>query len=237
MQSIFDPAIMIPAHTARVDKITFPFLSLPPELQTEAVNYLRNYSDLKALRLTSKQLSGIATPRLYYELDLRTGAKGHASRMRQRINSLLLHPANLLFVRILKTLSLGQEESQLMGQLLPLLKQDSLTRFKFPALSKKRFPTPTQMKFIWNHQKKLQNQKLYWHMVPSLEAVLKECGPSEVALLKSFTMLDIDANFQTNRSSDTMRDIMSRSLKILDLSILQKLRIWGISSGSLFSYY
>lgn len=223
---------MIFAHTARVDKIPFPFSSLPLELQTEAVNYLRDYSDLKALRLTSKQLSGIATPRLYYEVDLRTGAKENASWMRQRINSLLLQPTNLLFVRILKTPYLGQEESQLMGQLLPLLKQDSLKRFKYLTASKKRFPTPTQMKFIWNHQKKLQNQKLYWHMVPSLEANLKECGPSEVALLKSSTMLDINVGYHHNRSLDAMSNIMSRSLKVLDLSILQKLRIWGIHSGS-----
>ena len=219
-QSIFDAGITIPAHTSRMNEITFPFLSLPPELQTEAVNHLRNYSDLKAFRLTSKQLSGIATPLLYYELDFRTGAKGHASRIRQRINSLLLQPANLLFVGILKTPSLGQEGSQLMGQLVHLLKQDSLTTFKFSALSEKEFPTPRQMKFIWNYQKKLQNQKLYWHIVPGLEATLKKGGPSEVALLKSFTILDISVNYRTHRSFDTIKDTMSRPLKILDLSIL-----------------
>ena len=232
MQSIFDPAVVIVVQTTRMDKMPFPFLSLPLELQTEAVNYLREYSDLKALRLTSKQLSDIATPRLYYKVDLRTGAKENESWMRQRINSLLLQPANLLFVRILKTPCLRAEETQLLGQLLPLLKQDSLTRFKYFALSKKRFPTPTQMKFIWNHQKKLQNQKLYWHMVPSLEAILKECGPSKVALLKSFTRLEISDGYHTHRSSDAMTNIMSRSLKVLDLSILQKLRIWGEHSGS-----
>ena len=231
MQSIIEPAVVIFVHTARVDKIPFSFLSLPPELQTEAVNYLREYSDLKALRLTSKQLSGIATPHLYYEVDLRTGSKDNASWMQQRINSLLLQPANLLFVRILKTPSLGPEETQLLGQLLPLLKQDSLTRFKYSAVTKNQFPTPIQMKFIWSHQKKLQNQKLYWHMVPSLEAIVNECGPSEVALLNSFTRLDINVCYHTSKSLDVMRNIMGRSLEVLDLSILQKLRIWGIPSG------
>lgn len=237
MQSIFDPAVVIFVHTARVDEIPFRFLSLPLELQIEAVNYLEDYSDLKALRLTSKQLSDIATPRFYYEVDLRTGANENASlaekasRMRQRINSLLLQPANLLFVRKLKTPPLRPDETQLLGQLLPLLRRDSLTRFKYFALSKKRFPTPTQMKFIWNHQKKLQNQRLYWHMVPSLESIVKECGPSEVALLKSFTMLDISVGYHTHRSSDATRNIMSRSLKVIDLSILQKLRVWGSQSG------
>lgn len=224
--------IVIPTHKARMDKITFPFLSLPPELQTEAVNYISNYSDLKALCLASKDLSGIATPRLYYELDLRTGVKGHASRMRQRINSLLLQPANLLFVRIIKTPTLGRKESQLMGRLLPLLRQDSLTKFRFSATSKTSFPTFMQMKFIWNHQKKLQNQKLYWHMVPALEEILEERTPNEVALLKSFTVLDIDVNnYRTHRSVNCIRDSIGRSLKFLDLSFLQKLRVCGDICG------
>lgn len=214
-----------------MDEIAFPFLSLPPELQTEIMKYLSNYSDLKVLCLVSKHLSGMATPRLYNELDLRTGVKGPASRMRKRINSLLLQPTNLLFVRILKTPTLGRKYSQLMGRLLPLLRQDSLTRFEFSALSNKQFPTYMQMKFIWNHQKKLQNQNLYWHKVPVLEAILEERRPSEAALLKSFTILDIDVNYRTHMSSDKIGDIMSRSLKILDLSILQKLRICGVPSG------
>lgn len=225
---------MIPTHKGRMEKIPSPFLRLPPELQTEVMNYLGKKSDLKALRLTSKQLSDIATPCLYYEVDLMAGLKGDAGRMRRRIKSLLLQPANLLFARILKTPGLGQEESQLMGRLLPLLKRDSLTRFIFSTKSDKRFPTPMQMKFIWNHQKKLQDQKLCWHIIPALEEILEERGPTEVALLQSFTMLDIDIQCRTHRNSWNINDDPSRPLKIIDLSILQNLRVGGDCAGSFF---
>lgn len=47
------------------------FLRLPVDLQTEVVNYLSLYSDLKALCLVSKALRIIATPRIYYKIDLR----------------------------------------------------------------------------------------------------------------------------------------------------------------------
>lgn len=116
-----------------------------------------------------------------------------------------------------------------MGRLLPLLMQDSLTGFKFSTLSIKLFPTPLQMKFIWNHQKNLQSQKLFSHMIPELDAILEERGPSEVALLKSFTALDI--KYRSQDSLINIRNNMSRPLKILDLSILQELRIGGIFIG------
>ena len=214
-----------------MDKITFPFLSLPVELQTEAVNYLRNYSDLKALCLTSKHLFDIATPRLYYELDLRTD---NDCWLEQRIRSLVLQPANLRFVRIIKMPQLGPRDALLMGGVLPLLRQDSLTRFKFSVSSANQFPTPLQMRFIWNHQKNLQNQKLSWHMILELDEILEERGPSEVALLKSFTALDIsNRTCDSNKIRDkNIRDILSLPLKILDLSILQKLRIGGLFIGS-----
>lgn len=62
--------IVILTHKARMHKITFLFLSPSPKLQTEAVNYISNYSNLKTLCPASKDLCGIATPCLYYELDL-----------------------------------------------------------------------------------------------------------------------------------------------------------------------
>lgn len=239
--AIFDHAITSATHKATMDKIAFPFSSLPVELQTGIVNHLRDYSDLKALCLASKHISDIATPRLYYELDLRSGGKCQSSQMIQRINSLLIQPANLRFVRIIKTPMLGPEESHLMGRLLPLLQQDSLTEFKYWAISSKHFPTPPQMRFIWNHQKNLQNQKLYSHMVPELDVLLKERGPSQSGLLKSFTELDI--NDRTPECLLDIRRMMSWPLKSLDMSILQKLRIGGIfidhvvlsSLGTLFA--
>ena len=197
------------------------------ELQTEIIDHVREYSELKALCLTSKHVSEIATPRLYYELDLRRNdGKCQAPSMMQRISSLLIQPANLSFVQIIKTPELGVEESRLMGHLLPLLRQDSLTELSFKAISSKHFPTPPQMTFIWNYQKNLQNQKLYFYMVPELKSLLIQRGPGQTALLHSFTELDI--NNRTNKSSVDIRSMMCWPLRSLDLSILQKFRIGGI---------
>lgn len=224
--AIFDHAITSATHKATMDKIAFPISSLPVELQTGIVNFLRDYSDLRALCLASKHISDIATPRLYYKLDLSNGGKCQSSQLIQRIKSLLIQPANLRFVRIIKTPLLGPEESQLMGQLLPLLQQDSLMEFKYWAISANHFPTPPQMRFIWNHQKNLQNQKLFTHMVPELDILLKERGPSQSGLLKSFTELDIH-----DRTDECLLDIprmMSWPLESLDMGVLQKLRICGL---------
>lgn len=48
---------------------------MPVELQIEVVNSISLYSDLKALCLTSKKkkFPVFATPRVNYELDLKTG--------------------------------------------------------------------------------------------------------------------------------------------------------------------
>ena len=227
--TISDHALTSATHKPTMDEIAFPFLSLPVELQTGIMNYLRDYSDLKALCLASKHVSEIATPRLYYELDLRNEGNCHALPMMQRIRSLLIQPANLHFVRIIKTLALGAEESQLMGRLLPLLRPDSLTELSFRAISPRHFPTPPQMEFIWNHQKNLQNQRLYSHMVPELDLILRKRGPSQTALLKSFTELNI--NDRTSKCSVDVRSMMSWPLKSLDLSILQRLRIGGLYIG------
>lgn len=67
-------------------------------------------------------------------------------------------------------------------------------------------------------------------MIPALDSVLEERGLSEVSLLKSFTVLDI--NDRTLDSLYNIRNIMSRPLKILNLSILQELRIGGAFIGT-----
>lgn len=54
-----------------MDELASPFLRLPVELQIKVLNNISLYSDLKALRMTSKELSNIATPRLYRKVDLR----------------------------------------------------------------------------------------------------------------------------------------------------------------------
>ena len=51
--------------------VSFRFLHLPVELQFVVVNFISRYSDLKTLCLLSKEVSDMATPRLFYKVDLR----------------------------------------------------------------------------------------------------------------------------------------------------------------------
>ena len=59
-----------PAKVVAAAERTFPFLDLPVEMQVRVVNYIAQPSDLQALCLVSRKVSGIATPRLYYEVNL-----------------------------------------------------------------------------------------------------------------------------------------------------------------------
>ena len=52
-------------------KMNFLFPSLPVELQHMVVSYVTRPTDLKALCMTSKQLSELATPVLFSSVDLR----------------------------------------------------------------------------------------------------------------------------------------------------------------------
>lgn len=132
------------------------------------------------------------------KLNLTNGGKDYISRMRQRINSLLIQPTDLRFVWIINTPKMEPEETRLMGRLLP----STPARFSdgvqlFGIIHQKNYPTPLQMQFIWNSQRNLHNQNLCSQMVPALDIVLKERGPSQSALLKYFTKLEI--NDQTHK--------------------------------------
>lgn len=145
---------------------TFPFLRLPVELQGEVVNNISLYSDLKALCLASKKFSDVATPRLYYKVDLKIGLdrQGIEStegtqkyyRMLRSIRYLLCKPANLRFTKVLKT---GYFEPgptiYLMGRLLRLLRNDFLIKFSYSTRSIDYFPTPLQLHGLLSCQKHL----------------------------------------------------------------------------------
>lgn len=218
-----DHAIQSHAHKA-MDKITLPLLDLPVELWTEIFKHISNYSDLKVLRLVSKRVSDVVTPRQYYEVDLMKEVKQEDVLMVVRIKALLAGPANLRFIRILKTPSIGPQSTQLMDQVLPLLRKNFMTEFSFNTTSSTRFPTPTQMQYLWARQENLQNLKLYSHMVPNLEEVL-ELEPGRSALLRSFTELDISDKFDVLPLN--YRDIMIWPLRNLDLRVLQILQLHG----------
>lgn len=192
------------------------------DLWTEIFKYLSNYSDLKVLRLVSKRVSDVVIPCQYYEVDLIKDVTQEDVLMVVRTKALLAGPANLRFIRILKTPLIGPESTRLMDQVLPLLRKDFLTEFSFSTTSNMRFPTPIQMQYLWARQENLQNLKLYSHMVPNLEEFL-EHEPSRSALLRSFTQLDISDKFDGLPLN--YRAIMIWPLRNLDLRVLQNLQL------------
>ena len=214
--------------------MAFPFLRLPVELQVEVVNNLSLYSDLKAFCLISKALHNIATPRIYYKIDLRMkddyGNFGYINRKRKdlqmlpRIQSLLSQPANLRFVRVLKTGRFGVESTILMDHLLSLLQKDSLVKFQYSAQSRDCFPTPLQVEYLWGHQKHIQTLKLYSHMAPWLKEFLNKRKPGQNALVKSFTELCIGGSVECWRMTPAR---LCWPLKKLDVSLLRSLSLNG----------
>lgn len=229
-KSLDHPAIST-TQMITVEKTTSLFLSLPVELQTEAVNYLSHNSDLKTLRLVSKHVSDIVTPRFYYKVDL--DYTGTCNRVMQRIESLLIQPVNLRFVRILVTPLLGSEETQLLDRVLPLLQRDSLTQFRFSTVSADHFPTARQMQFMWTNQKKIKYVKLYSYMVPVFEELLKKHEPSRIAWLKSVTDLHIiDCGYKWGKNIQSM---ICWPLKNLDLSGLRMMQIGKLADDYFMS--
>lgn len=229
-------ALLDREHHARfnakaMENITFPFLGLPVELQVEVVNKISLYCDLRALCLTSKEVSSIATPRLYYMVDLTramvsVSGMGEERQLLSRIYSLLRGPANLNFIRVLKTDERFQRKSTaLMDRLMPLLREDFLIEFSYSTESIYCFPTPSQLQSLWGRQKNLRNLRLYSHMVPWLVGFLNKSEPTETAsLLKSFAKLDIVRSWDDMTLSGT---VLCWPLENLDLCLLQNLSIDG----------
>lgn len=214
--------------------MAFPFLRLPVELQVGVVSNLSLYSDLKALCLVSKGLHSIATPRIYYKIDLRmkddygqfeyTNLKRKDLQMLPRIQSLLSQPANLRFVRVLKTGRFGVESTILMDHLLSLLRKDSLVKFRYSTQSRDCFPTPLQVEFLWGHQKHIQTLKLYSHMAPWLREFLNTRKPGQNTLFKPFTELCIGGSVECWKMTPTK---LCWPLKELDLYLLRSLSLNG----------
>lgn len=225
----------IPSTTHKfMGEMAFPFLRLPVELQVEVVNNLSLYSDLKAFCLISKALQSIATPRIYYKIDLRMkddyGNFGYIDQKRKdlqmlpRIQSLLSQPANLRFVRVLKTGRFGVESTILMDRLLSLLRKDSLVKFKYSAQSRDCFPTPLQVEFLWGQQKHIQTLKLYSHMAPWLREFRNKRKPGQNALFKSFTELCIGGSVECWKMTPAK---LCWPLNNLDLCLLRSLSLNG----------
>lgn len=207
-----------------MDKIGFPFLVLPTELQVGIINRVWQYSDLQALCLVSKHVSDIATPRLYYEVEI-------SNNIEKIINTLLIKPANLRFVRVLTTPYMLPEDSLLMDRLLPQFRKDFLTEINFYSACVQQFPTPQQMEFLWCHQKNLRNLQLGTHLFPWLDEFSKEQKPGRSTIFKFFTNVQINGNF-----GDENFQYIDWPLRNLDLSVLQKLTFTGgFDDNSIFT--
>ena len=68
----------------------------------------------------------------------------------------------------LKTGQFGPKSTLLINRLLPLLRENFLTKFSYFTQAIDCFPTPAQLQYLWSCQKHLQGLQLYSHMVPWL---------------------------------------------------------------------
>lgn len=154
------------------------FLILPVEVQLMIVDYITRPTDLKAFCLVCKHFSTIATPLLYYTIDLRPRKiplHSHASEISivrreqlTRLKCLILGEKNFGYIRILMILECDWLMANALGSLLmPKFKDNCLIEFHYgnnglysaynyhPQLAYS-FPDSRQMEFIWSHQQKMQ---------------------------------------------------------------------------------
>lgn len=217
------------------------FMHLPVELQLQVLTNLSLYSDIKAICLVSKSLCSIGTPQMYYKVNLkmkddygkfdRIDREQKDRQILSKLHSLLSQPANLRFIRILKTGEFGSKSTALMDELLPLLPKDSLIKFSYSTHSRYYFPTPLQMEYLWGSQKHLQDQKLYFHMIPWLLDILKNCEPSKRAFLKSFNTLYVGGNSGFWSVTDIKCSFLMGDF---DLSLLRSLTLNGMNTYGFF---
>lgn len=126
-------------------------------------------------------------------------------------------------VQTIKTTNIASSEHEglnqysvlVLDQLLPKLRDDSLTKFEFDELT---HPTLEQLKFLWQHQKRLRNLQLMFKTHFPMVSDLKDLKYS-LRSLKFITELDLDLE------SAVVDSVVCPLLEILDLSHLQKLRL------------
>ncbi|MCJ1427684.1 hypothetical protein MMC29_005589, partial [Sticta canariensis] len=205
---------------------TFAILKLPRELQDEILSYISRPTDLKALCLVSKEISAISTPRLYRDINLRYGTE-YPDRLSLCLTR-LSHSRSLGHVQTIKIGYLGEPNQGNQGycsalsHLLPKLRDNSLIRFEFDELTR---PTHKQLRFLWQHQKRLHNLQLDFKTYPP--TVSDHEHPTH--LLRSLRLIsELDLDFE----SATVDSEVLPLLKTLDLSHLQKLRLASLPKTS-----
>lgn len=207
--------------------LPFRFLELPVEIQIEVMNHISRPSHIKVLCLVSKEISDIATPRLYNRVDLtwrgsgRNNSKEQEDTLLTKISSLLSAPSNLQFIRILNIGCFGPQTTKAIDALLPQLKENGLIKFSFWDNPDNFFPTPEQICLLQSRQKNLQNIQLCTHHIQSLVDFFGQTQEHRNRLPKSFTGLGL-ANFHELTS-----DVLLLPLNIVDVSCLHTLTLSG----------
>lgn len=204
----------------------FPFLSLSVELQHMVVSHITRPTDLKALCLTSKQMSALATPVLFNTVDLRPHYRT-VEQVLARINSLLSNEQEKLrHIRILRTNECDWWMTKALDLLLPKLMDDRLMVFEYSDLGGDLFPTKRQMEHMWTHQRNIQNLRSTY-ITPQLVGYLKKNHLQPRDVLRHVNNLVIREENRDVYSSESV----NWPLANLDLSLLRKLTISGWSSA------
>ena len=202
----------------------FPFLSLPVELQHMVISHVTRPTYLKALCLTSKQMSALATPVLFSTIDLRP-LSGTVEHVLARINSLLLNEEEKLHhIRVLRTDECDWWVTKALDLLLPKLSDDRLVFFEYGDLGGDLFPTTRQMEYMWTHQRKIQNLRSAY-IAPQLVSYLRRNHLRPRDVLRHVNDLVIR---EENREIYSAASI-NWPLDNLDISFLRKLTISGWS--------
>ena len=204
--------------------MNFPFLSLSVELQLMVVSYVTRPTDLKALCITSKQLSALATPVLFSTVDLRPYGRT-VEQVLARISSLVSNKeGNLSHIRVLKTDQCDWWMTKALDLLLPKLRDDRLIIFEYGDLGGDLFPTARQMEHMWTHQRNIQNLRSTY-IAPQLVGYLRRNHLRPRDVLRQINDLAIG---EENRDIYSAESI-NWPLENLDTSFLRKLTISGWS--------
>lgn len=139
--------------------------------------YITRPSDLKNLCLISKELSAIAIPALYYQVDLTPREMTQdehlddldpiPSEQMMRVQALLSNKRNLKEIRVLITSECGSTVTDMLNELFANLVDDQLLELHYGnrgmrstnrllSRTENCFPSEEQMELIWSRQRKLQ---------------------------------------------------------------------------------
>lgn len=216
------------------------FIGLAIELQLMIMGFITRPTDLKVLRLVCKHISTIATPALYYTVDLRPreiNTSGSRLDLQEeqlaRLKSLILGKQNLGHTRILMI----SEYDWYMGNILdislmPKFEDNCFIEFyygsnhissaygHYPPLFG-NFPDTRQMELLWSRQQNIQTFHST-HICTMLRFMRKNPQKAK-AILKSVNELILVQKHRRGQRTD----LITWPLENFAMSTLRKLTILG----------